>query len=871
MPKKSALCFAFVLLALALAVLCIPVLAVDTELQGQADHEALTEDQSPLIPPSLDLGDAPEGPTAIAYPVSGVFGSFPTCMNAAPAGWVQHTNFGAWLGPAFDLEYEGNAGACPSCFPPYDVDECFADGDAGLLFPEPFTIDASGSVQPCPLAPMMGTPLGGTCMWAQWGVEIDIDVHNHMPSATTGYMNVLIDWDQDGQWGGSSVCAGLSVPEHVLVDFPIPNPFDGPLSALGPPNFRIGPNTGHVWARFSITESPVGFAWDGSGAFEDGESEDYLLLIVQPPRVQVIKRLADPISGLARISDTITYTINIANIGPTPVVRMPLWDYSCPSCLKLTSWDMDPTLVDDILGVVHWADVLDPSLGGPGILLPGQVMTVTLDYHAHVTDTMYWKEAGWLDYAPKGMPDIDQKQNGWDNPAGSDQRWFYCGPVAAANSLWWFDSKFELAPVIPPPTINDTYPLVQSYSPLTWDDHDQRNVPHLVTALAVQMGTTAGTGTNVHNMASGLVNYINSKGLGTGYTVQRKPDPDFGWVEQEVQSSEDVILLLGFWQDLPTAGWTRLGGHYVTVAGIDSRNELIAFSDPYYDRAEGGWQGRVLPNPHGGLHPWPGPVIDSMHNDTKFASHDVYDVTDTHSPGGHWGPANYATGCSDIQVFLGQNEGDFANGGVGCDPSVPVFAEVEYAVAVSPITPTLLCKPTDNFAVVSGAVDAAGVKVPESQGHAWVIVNKAPALGPVTPASGGGTTGVTSYFTTTWRDANGWADLKQCYFHIGASPSIVGNVTLMYNNRKNKMWIRTDDGSAWAGGFAPGSAAVLDNSQARVYCSLSTAQGMHKTLEVKWAIEFKAGYTGPKKTGLKCKDLSKAKAKGEWKGTWTIF
>jgi hypothetical protein len=39
---------------------------------------------------------------------------------------------------------------------------------------------------------------------------------------------------------------------------------------------------------------------------------------------------------------------------------------------------------------------------------------------------------------------------------------------------------------------------------------------------------------------------------------------------------------------------------------------------------------------------------------------------------------------------------------------------------------------------------------------------------------------------------------------------------------------------------------------------------------VTWAIEFKVGYEGDKKTGLKCKDRDKAKAKGKWKGTWTI-
>jgi uncharacterized repeat protein (TIGR01451 family) len=150
------------------------------------------------------------------------------------------------------------------------------------------------------------------------------------------------------------------------------------------------------------------------------------------------------------------------------------------------------------------------------------------------------------------------------------------------------------------------------------------------------------------------------------------------------------------------------------------------------------------------------------------------------------------------------------------------------------------------------------------------VINSAPALGAVDPSSGSGPTGVTTYFTTTWTDASGWEDLKHCYFHIGDSPSIVGNVTLLYNAAKNKLWLRTDDGSAWTGGYLPGTDNTLENSQAIVDCNLTTAEGSGDTLTVKWAIEFKPGYTGTKKLGLKCKDRSKAKAKGKWKGTWTI-
>jgi hypothetical protein len=147
----------------------------------------------------------------------------------------------------------------------------------------------------------------------------------------------------------------------------------------------------------------------------------------------------------------------------------------------------------------------------------------------------------------------------------------------------------------------------------------------------------------------------------------------------------------------------------------------------------------------------------------------------------------------------------------------------------------------------------------------------APALGAVVPASGSGQAGVATAFITSWSDADGWRDLKQCYFHIGATPSLAGNVTLLYNASKDKLWLLSDDGTGWAAGCQPGSANVLENSQARVDCSLTTVQGSGDTLVVSWAVEFKPGYSGDKKLGLMCRDIRGEKANGAWKGTWSIM
>ncbi|MBE3120836.1 MAG: hypothetical protein IMZ43_11190 [Thermoplasmata archaeon] len=145
-----------------------------------------------------EYGDAPEGSTAIAYPATGVTGAFPTCMGCGPALWIQHTNFGAWFGPAFDFEWEGNAGWCPGGFPPYDQDEGYQDGDAGLIIPQPYTINAALNVVPFP--GWNGSALGTTGQIAVWGVNVDIWVHNTMPGHEPyfpAYVNVLMDWNSD--------------------------------------------------------------------------------------------------------------------------------------------------------------------------------------------------------------------------------------------------------------------------------------------------------------------------------------------------------------------------------------------------------------------------------------------------------------------------------------------------------------------------------------------------------------------------------------------------------------------------------------------------------------------------------------------------
>jgi hypothetical protein len=310
--------------------------------------------------------------------------------------------------------------------------------------------------------------------------------------------------------------------------------------------------------------------------------------------------------------------------------------------------------------------------------------------NGYVTQTpLYWK-ASYADYTPSGVPDFDQKQWGvqnWTNPFPPVGTWSYCGPVAVANSLWWLDSEYEPNP-IPPPVINDGFPLVQSYAHGIWDDHDPQNVPPLVEDLAFLMDTNGQRtglphcGTEVHDMAMALNEYIDRQGLDWKFYVHLQKAPDFLWIEQEIKKCQDVVLLLGFWQFDPyTQQWVRVGGHYVTCAGVDSTNWMLAISDPYVDAAEIGLApGQVLPPPP---HPHTGPP-ERLHNDAAFVSHDFYSIGPSPSPGGPFGfneyPAEYVIdnfgSCQNTPQEFIPLDGEYL-------PGQPIYTEIEYAVVTS--------------------------------------------------------------------------------------------------------------------------------------------------------------------------------------------
>jgi len=344
----------------------------------------------------------------------------------------------------------------------------------------------------------------------------------------------------------------------------------------------------------------------------------------------------------------------------------------------------------------------------------------------------YFKKP-YPNYAPSGMPDFDQKQDNWLNPDSGG--WSFCGPVAVANCFWWYDALLETrwGPGGGFPGDGcDFSSLVMDYTgavcPLrgpSWDDHNEINVNNCVTPWPPDTGPpqnppfTPGQqpqpspirwwgelierlawymdcdgirtgephcGTYVYDMQQAIDWWLEEAGIDSLYeiTVER---PDFYYIEEEIERSEDVILLLGFWVwDAEHNEWLRIGGHYVTCAGVNSESLLIAFSDPFYNAAEMGLPGRVLPGPHPPQH------HPNLHNDAAYVSHDFYHVApESPSPGGMWWIPDYPPVEFKLDNFYAMNvprelrryqaPRDILE---KLEPQ-QIHTEIEYAVIISPI------------------------------------------------------------------------------------------------------------------------------------------------------------------------------------------
>jgi hypothetical protein len=208
-------------------------------------------------------------------------------------------------------------------------------------------------------------------------------------------------------------------------------------------------------------------------------------------------------------------------------------------------------------------------------------------------------------YSPKGLPDFDQRQ---DATWRTNFSWSFCGPVALADILWWFDSKNSNPNGFAGDGV-DNYPLVENYNPPGepnpgpfLDDHNINNVNDIETSWKIfsksgelierlasyvdiywyKIPFFSVSGTDRFQLALGAKKWIKDAGLKNDYLVENIYRPSFSLIDERLRNNEGIILRLGYYLPSFPQIFPLIFLHYVAVAGINS-NGYIAVSDPEWD------------------------------------------------------------------------------------------------------------------------------------------------------------------------------------------------------------------------------------------------------------------------------------------------
>jgi plastocyanin len=367
-----------------------------------------------------DVGDAPDstnhfGTAMVAYPALGNQANYPTVFDpttGADQGPLHRNPHPFHLGERFSIE--GDADTLPdqdlvrNIVPPAnDPDNDRADDGVGI-----------------------GQINFADCTTTMIPVKVFIGPNAaaffaaHVGNGT-GYLNVWVDGNRDGDWADVRPCPGIDgnrpAFEHIVIDHQVS------LGALGSGLHTVNVPTRLVpwaaelkdrpaWLRVTLSEDPSskpltlnGFNHgDGRGfaaPFDTGETEDYLWRPDRVADVTIAKRGAmrtesgDPINGNASSSDNVVWQIKYANLGnadaTSVVITDDLIDAGNKSTFNVTSV---PSLPYTLSGNTLTFDI--------GTLAAGTEGTIMVELGRHIAHRVYTNTV-----AISATNDIDASNN----------------------------------------------------------------------------------------------------------------------------------------------------------------------------------------------------------------------------------------------------------------------------------------------------------------------------------------------------------------------------------------------------------------------------------------------------------------------------
>lgn len=269
------------------ASLALALLTIAAAFAGCASETGAPDDAGPSGPPPAgDYGDAPDGgPTGYPAPFAQT-GDFPTLHASDGARTKDLTK--AFLGAAASNETDANDAADADGAPNL-VNRDADDGLVGL------TMLLTGIPPPAVLTVRASAPASG-------GGDL--------------FLNVLLDLDMDGDWGGVATGAPEWVVKNHAVTIAAGEEADVETPAFAFANGLLLPDG--AWMRVALTSERVSASdWTGTGEFSAGEVEDH---VVRIPEVED-KKPAIPVMDCPDEVDfggaaTALVTCTITNVAP---------------------------------------------------------------------------------------------------------------------------------------------------------------------------------------------------------------------------------------------------------------------------------------------------------------------------------------------------------------------------------------------------------------------------------------------------------------------------------------------------------------------------------------------------------------------------